>query len=444
MTYKQKHLAKDVFTPTKPARATFIEREPINDKLVNALATPGKQLVIYGHSGSGKTTLLENKLYQIYEHHITTRCYSGLSFDQLILDAFDQLRPFYESERSHAKKSDISPTIEYQYLGIKAQIGAKINKEAQSKHQRLLPPQLTPRALASFLGESHSCWVLEDFHKIDSSEKVKLAQVMKMFMDMSDRYDDLKIIAIGAVDTARQVVEYDPEMRNRVSEIYVPLMTDVELRQIIERGEQLLNFSIPHNIKRNIVKYSNGLASVCHQLCLNICFAADIHESLSKHVIIDDSVLEAAVLQYLDDTSDTIKSAFDRAFRQFRKRKFDNGKLILESLLKYHQDGATHAEILEKIRHNNPAYPTGNLTAYLKQLTTNDRGAIIRYDSYSGKYSFTDPSYRAFAMTLLESQNLNDQHLALPEIQIDSKNLDKLFREVYLTLSLADMVVRKK
>jgi len=57
-----KHQLQDVFTPNKPARLTFVERESINETLVNALTTPGKQIVVYGHSGSGKTTLLINKL----------------------------------------------------------------------------------------------------------------------------------------------------------------------------------------------------------------------------------------------------------------------------------------------------------------------------------------------------------------------------------------------
>ena len=67
----------DVFTPTRPARLTFIERSNINERLVDALRTPGKQLVVFGHSGSGKTTLLVNKLHQVYDDHVTTRCMSG-------------------------------------------------------------------------------------------------------------------------------------------------------------------------------------------------------------------------------------------------------------------------------------------------------------------------------------------------------------------------------
>jgi len=274
-----KHPANKVFTPTTPARLTFVEREVVNSKLVNALHTPGKQIVMYGHSGSGKSTLLENKLFQTYESHITTRCIHGLSFEQLVLDAFDQLGAFYTSTQASSRTSSTSSTLNTRYAGIKAQIGDSITNTDETTQERVLPPQLTPQTLARFLGEAGCCWVLEDFHKVQEEEKVKLAQVMKVFMDMADQYSDLKIIAVGAVHTARQIVEADSEMTNRVSEIHVPLMDDRELINIIEKGEALLNFNVRPNVTRGVVRYSNGLASVCHQLCLNICFAAGIYET---------------------------------------------------------------------------------------------------------------------------------------------------------------------
>lgn len=98
------YLVKDVFTPTKPARVAFVERDKVNDKLVSALGTPGKQIVVNGHSGSGKTTLLVNKLNQVYERHLVSRCMKGMSFEQLILDGFDQLAPFFVSEKAASAK----------------------------------------------------------------------------------------------------------------------------------------------------------------------------------------------------------------------------------------------------------------------------------------------------------------------------------------------------
>lgn len=428
MTIQAKPLTSDVFTPTTPARLTFVEREEINNKLVNALNTPGKQIVVYGHSGSGKSTLLENKLHQTYEKHITSRCIKGLSFDHLMLNAFDQLAPFYDAERSVSNKKKVASSFSTEYMGIKAQIGTEREHEASLKQQRILPPQLTPQSLAMFLGEAGCCWVLEDFHKADPSEKTKLAQVMKVFMDMADEYRTLRIIAVGAVDTARQVIEADAEMKNRVSEILVPLMTGKETRQIIEKGELLLNFSVHRNVRSGIVDYSNGLAAVCHQLCLNICFAAGIFEALDEPKIIDTELLEKALESYFEEASDTLKSAFDRAFRKKGGGKFENGRLVLQALAEANQEGELHGELLGRIRASHTDYPSSNLTHYLRELQRDERGALIRSDSSSGKYAFSDPVFRVYAMVLFQKSK-SPLKLNFTTSPSDAEYFTKVLRE---------------
>ena len=106
--------------------------------------------------------------------------------------------------------------------------------------KRVIAPQLTAQTLARFLGEAGCCWVLEDFHKIAARHKKRLAQMLKLFLDMSYDYPHLKIIALGAVDTAREVIEYDNEMRTRVAEIHVPLMTEEELERDSKQYESEL------------------------------------------------------------------------------------------------------------------------------------------------------------------------------------------------------------
>lgn len=165
--------ANEVFTPSQPAKKAFIERESVREKLVRALMTPGKQIVVFGHSGVGKSSLLQNKLFQTYGHHITTRCMKGMSFDQVILDAFSQLDNFYISEKSTKNESGIRLSIEPPKLfsEIKSQIEINKKTEGQQKLVPILPPQLTPPNLGKMIGESKACWVIEDFHKIENSEK---------------------------------------------------------------------------------------------------------------------------------------------------------------------------------------------------------------------------------------------------------------------------------
>jgi len=397
-----KHRTHLVFTPTSPAKLSFVERiDKVNDELVDALRIPGMQLIIYGPSGAGKTTLILNKLNQLYENSIITRCMIGMSMEQIILDGFDQLNSYYISETTKSEKITISSDLKASYFGLKAQI----EKHYQGKSTRLLPVQLTPQRLAQYFGASGNCWVLEDFHKITEEEKVKLSQIMKIFMDSSVDYPDLKIIAIGAVDSAREVVKYDPEMKQRVTEIYVPLMTDNEIAKIIYNGEELLNLKFKTNVTKRVLKFSGGLPSVCHHLCLYMCTNNNIYSTLDEQCIFNEEDFDKSVEKYVQSSSDSLKEVFDKAVKVGRVRKYNNPQEILKAFLSLGKDGLNHNEILNKIRKTIPDYPQGNLTTYLKQLQLPERGSILRYDSNAGLYYFSSPFVKAYAHCVLTKRN---------------------------------------
>jgi phage pi2 protein 07 len=405
MKDKENYQLQEVFTPTTPARTCFVEREEINDKLVRALRTPGRQIVVYGHTGTGKTTLLINKLRQLYEYHITTRCMKGMKFEQIILDAFDKLSPFYVSEMSTKDNKDESFSGGFDYNSIKLQINCSSALESNRKENRVLPPQLTPAALGRFIGEKKACWVIEDFHKIDEVEKSHLSQMMKVFMDMAEDYPDLKIITLGATNTAREVIEYDHEMKNRVAEIFVPLMTAAEVRGIIEKGEMALNIKIPDLIKNNIVKYCNGLASSCHHLCLNMCDAAGVNETVDGIIKeLNPKDYEAAVKSYLEDSSDSVKSSFDKALKKSRANEFE-AEIVINALSSFKEDGAARFDILKKIKIQKPKCNDAVLKRKLEKLCKMENGGIVRYDEVSGRYSFSDPIYKAYAAAYSHAAN---------------------------------------
>jgi hypothetical protein len=115
-------------------------------------------------------------------------------------------------------------------------------------------------------------------------------------------YRAVKVIAIGAVDSAREVIQYDSDMRNRVAEIAVPLMTEQETCQILDKGEGLLNVRFGH-LKKELPAYSSGLPAVCHQLSLNICFAAGIIETCSEATSIEQDHFRRALNRYVEDAS---------------------------------------------------------------------------------------------------------------------------------------------
>lgn len=397
---KPSYSVYDVFTPTTQARLNFVPRRAVNAQLVDALRTPGKQLIVYGESGSGKSTLLLNKLRETHSGHITTQCSTATTYASLILDAFDQLDPYYLQEKNVRKNRNVSPSLAAQFAVVKAELRAGFSTEAADTKARALPPQLTAQRLAQFLGAQGMCWVIEDFHKMRADEKLPFSQSLKIFCDVSAQYPEVKTICIGATDAARQVVEYDSEMRSRVAELLVPLMTKDELSQIIINGQNFLNVDLA-DLVEDIVQYSVGVPSVCHQLSLNACIDRNIYATREKLVrLTPDDDLKAAVEHYVRDSSDTLKATFDKALKRHKVRKFDNCRLILTSMARGPLEGMLYTQILTAIRRKFPDYPAGNLTQYLGQLTRDERGNILTAGT-DGKYRFADPLYHTFAQLTL-------------------------------------------
>jgi hypothetical protein len=417
--------ASEVFTPTQHAKLNFVERPELENRLYDSLRTPGKQIVVYGHSGSGKSSLLERKLRQIYAHHITTRCVQSMTFEQLVLDAFDQLDFYYINQKDASSTESRESQIDLQFAQVRLAIQKSSEFASGTTSARLLPPQLTPQRLAQFMGRRGLCWVLEDFHKLLPLQKKALAQAMKVFVDESGEYPEVRVIAIGAVGTAREVVEYDVEMRTRVAEVHVPAMSPEELHQILRMGEKLLNITFTSLQKDQIVKYSNGLASVCHDLALNVCQVADIERTSPTRHVFSAEEMASAVRRYVSNVSDSLKAQFDSALRREKTRKYDNTRLILSSLAKCDENGMSHAEILDGIRQVHPEYPPSNLTNYLDELQRTSRGGLIRYDANSNKYMFSDPIYQVYAKVSL----LNSQQAVVPSADAVKEGLLRLVEQ---------------
>lgn len=428
----EKHSTYKVFTPTSPAQSSFIERgKKLNSHLVDALRTPGKQIVIYGHSGTGKTTLIVNKLNQVYENHVITRCMDGMTFENLIIEAFDELDEYFVSSQTTSSGLQIAPKISLSYQEIKSSISLiEINKGKSKSQQRLLPPQLTAKRLGTFFGASNTCWILEDFHKIKGDEKTRAAQLMKVFMDMSMDFENLKVIAIGAVGSAREVVQYDKEMNNRITEIYVPYMQPAEILKIIERGEKLLNVRFTKELKNKIIQYSCGLPSICHQLCLNMCINNIIHETSEDIYYFKQGDLDEAIEKFVEEKSDTLKAAYDQAVKVKNNTKENIPKEVLRAALKINRDEFAFDEI--RMHYKNSKTASQKIENALNELCTFDRGEFFSYDENSNKYRFNNLFLKNYALIqLTDEDNEIDSAVTVREEKIIRRLLDIIEKEIH-------------
>ncbi len=184
-------------------------------------------------------------------------------------------------------------------------------------------------------------------------------------------------------------------------------MDNIEIQEILSKGEKCLNVEFGKEIKQSVNMYSNGLAAVCHQLCLNVCIAEGVHDTMFPVHAIEYDSFHDALKMYLEGESDTIKSSFDKALKRKRKRKYDNCRIILTALAALKEDAVTVGELLEKVRKVEAGYPPSNMSRYLDELQTEERGAILRFDGPSGKYSFSNPFYKVYMKLLSETSSDN-------------------------------------
>lgn len=385
--FKRNNLG-EVFTPNTIAKLSYVDREKLEEELSKYLKLEGRQIILYGHSGGGKTTLIRKKIKDLKANYILSHCETSSTFNDLLLNAFDCLNRFYIAEQSSNRNYSISAKLKVEYQGILSEMNSQKSLTEGVKLVRIVPPQLTPQKLAQFFGEVHAVWIIEDFHKISIEEKQRIADVLKIFIDAANDFPDIKIICIGAVDSARELIKLDSNLFPRISEIHVPLLTDEEIRCIIEKGCKLLRISMSSNLIDKIIFYSNNLASLTHQMCYDICFSNNVSKTLLLKKHIDDSFFKNAIEAYIKSNSDTLKSVYDSLVKD------QLVWYILKTLVTAGKN-INFGEIKARVNKRKRNYSEDDINTKLQELSSLKYN-IIRYDPNSDKFSISTPFWGAF------------------------------------------------
>ena len=379
----------DVFTPNTTAKFTYIERKDIENEFVKNLNIAGRQIIIYGHSGSGKTTLTRRILKRSGVNFIITHCESNTKFNDLLLSAFDKLDRFYISQKESNKSYSITSSMKAEYNNISAEISNYNSASHTEISCRIVPPQLTPQKLSQFLGEVNAVWVIEDFHKICIDEKIRLADILKIFIDAANDFPNVKIICIGAVGSARELINYDTNLYPRISELHVPLLDEKEIKQIIDIGCKCLHIKMSKSLIDKIVFYSNQLASLTHQMCYEICYKNKIKQTNFFKEHINDDQFKSAIQGYIDTNSDTLKGIYETI------TKNPLVWYILKTVVSVEKETLSIEDIKHRINNRRHSFEENEIIKELQNLSEETIG-ILRYDSSTEKYSISTPFWGAF------------------------------------------------
>lgn len=386
----------EVFTPSAPANKSYVPRPTQEDDLRRALATPGTQTVVYGESGAGKTSLTIRVLRGLDRPYVTTHCDTATTYEDVLASGLHKI-----AARKPAGNKSIDTRVLHGKGGIPEVIEAGTEWQISEENETapFVDAPKTAENLAELLGRKGLVWVIEDFHKTSPETKASLSHALKIFSDLGPDYPRTQVVVLGAADTPVEVWGTpEANLRDRLAYIELPPLNDDELGAVLDTGAQVLNVDFSA-VRNEIIRHSVGLAGITHGLAHECCYVAGVQERRSAIVAIDTTTLATAKANYSRTRQVEIKDRFDKALLVKRSRTYDNHTIILKALAALGEHGGTHAEIYAAIKRDYPQYPSGNLTLYLRELQTEDRGAIVR-KTRTGQFRFEKPLMHSYARQL--------------------------------------------
>ena len=117
---------------------------------------------------------------------------------------------------------------------------------------------------------------------------------------------------VGVQHKTSELLSYNLDLQQRISELPVEGFSDEQLRQIIELGETALNIRFSSEIQDYIVEEALESASIVQNICQRICLIKNISKTQEDTIYIDEVlVVEQACKEIAYDS----KSYYERAIK---------------------------------------------------------------------------------------------------------------------------------
>ena len=324
---------EDVFKVSGVPTYTFVEPKKYPDLLLN-LRTPGRCLVVEGPSGIGKTTAVEKALSSVGVAEQTTKL-------------------------SARRKADL------EYIEI-----------------------LPETAEAGIV-------LVDDYHKLPVETKSALADYLKVLADAED--EKTKIIVLGINQAGDSLIEFAPDLVNRIDVIRFETEPDEKISELLGRGEQALNTKL--NVFDEIVAAVSGSFYLVQMLAREVCLSAGVLEKRQDRTTTDVSFEAISA-----NVWDRLAMSFRRRTEQFcRGTKLrPEGRAPYLHILNWLATGDSWTlDLRDAIRRN--ARLRGSVgqvvdKGFLRDLVenSNDLRAVLHYDEFSKQLTVEDPQYLFF------------------------------------------------
>jgi len=389
--------AGTVFKPNTPVteRDLFAGRTDRIRRLVDVANQDGQHAIIHGERGVGKTSLA----------NVVTKFYSPelpVVSPRINCDSLDDFGTVWRKVFEEIELKRPEPVVGF---------GGGIQGTLFTSPTPVLAdptPDGVRRALTVLARTCLPLIVVDEFDRLKEESRRPFADMIK---NLSDHAVRATIVLVGVGDSVDDLIAGHQSVARNLIQIQMPRMSGAEIREVINKGLEVLGMTIEDKALDRIDLLSQGLPHYPHALGLHAS-----RQALDAHSLhISCEVLDQAIGKAIEDTHQSIVSAYAGAVRSARKDNLFGDVLLACALAKTDDLGYFAAqdvrpplsELLKK------PYGISSFAQHLGEFSDEKRGnVLVRIGSRRYRYRFADPLMQPYViMQGVHAGRVRDNHL---------------------------------
>lgn len=142
--------------------------------------------------------------------------------------------------------------------------------------------------------------IIDDFHRLDSAVRESISDFMKILAD--EERMDAKIVIVGINKVGESLLAIAPDLAGRIEVLKLGVNPDEKVRELVEKGCEALRVDI--SAIDAIVEASAGSFNIAQMICFEACISGDVVETADEHKTIATSftVIRETVIDQLATT----------------------------------------------------------------------------------------------------------------------------------------------